>query len=135
MAISTVRNPGAIIADLSLFKRFKLTERVNIEFRAEAFNAFNHTNYLAPNLSFGNNNGFVTAEGLPVSIGTNNVATVTRTKSVIYGSHCLGATRTVTLNGASTTVSRNLCNTNDSFGYITGSRDPRQMQFGLKLTF
>ena len=73
--------------------------------------------------------------GLPVSIGTNNVATVTRTKSVIYGSQCLGATRTVTLNGASTSVARNLCNTNDSFGYITSSRDPRQMQFGLKLTF
>jgi hypothetical protein len=134
-ALSSVRNPGAIIADVSLFKRFKLTERVKLEFRAEAFNAFNHTNYLAPNLSFGNNNGFVTADGLPVSIGTNNVATVTRTKSVIYGSQCLGATRTVTLNGASTTVTRNLCNTNDSFGYITGSRDPRQMQFGLKLTF
>src|SRR5207244_2898754 len=104
-----------------------------LEFRAEAFNAFNHTNYLAPNLSFGNNNGYVTSDGLPVSIGTNNVATITRQKAVTYGQQCYGATRSVTLNGASTTVARNLCNTNDSFGYITGSRDPRQMQFGLKL--
>jgi hypothetical protein len=134
-SISAVRNPGAVISDLSLFKTFSFKEKVRLQFRVEAFNFLNHTNYLAPNLGFGNNAGFVTAEGLPVNIGANNVATVTRQKSVIYGSQCLGASRTVTLNGQSTTVSRNLCNTNDAFGYITGSRDPRQMQFGLKLTF
>lgn len=134
-ALSAVRNPGALISDLSLFKTFTIKEKVRVQFRVEAFNFLNHTNYLAPNLSFGNNAGFVTAEGLPVNIDANNVATVTRQKSVIYGAQCLGASRTVTLNGQSTTVSRNLCNTNDSFGYITGSRDPRQMQVGLKLTF
>jgi hypothetical protein len=133
-ANSSVRNPGALISDLSVFKSFRLSEKVKLQFRAEAFNFLNHTNLLAPNLSFGNNNGFVTADGLPVAI-TGITATITRQKSVIYGSQCLGATRTVTLNGASTTVARNLCNTNDSFGYITGSRDPRQMQLGFKLIF
>jgi hypothetical protein len=134
-ALSSVRGPGAIISDISLFKKFNLTERLKLEFRAEAFNALNHTNYLAPSLSFGNNNGYVTSDGLPVSIGTNNVATITRQKAVTYGQQCFGATRSVTLNGQAVNVSRNLCNTTDSFGYITGSRDPRQLQFGLKLTF
>lgn len=134
-AISQVRNPGAIISDLSLFKTFSISERVKLQFRAEAFNFLNHTNYLAPNLSFGNNAGFVTKEGLPVTIGANNALTVTRQKPVIYGSQCLGIKRSGTLSGQATDVYRNLCNTNDSFGYITGSRDPRQMQFGLKLTF
>ncbi len=33
--------------DLSMFKKFSFTERVNLEFRAEAFNAINHPNFSA----------------------------------------------------------------------------------------
>jgi hypothetical protein len=32
--------------DMALFKHFRITERMNIEFRAEAFNVFNHTQWL-----------------------------------------------------------------------------------------
>ena len=35
-------------ADLSLVKNFHITERVNFQFRAEAFNLFNHTNFQLP---------------------------------------------------------------------------------------
>jgi len=34
--------------DLSLFKNFRLTEGVRLQFRAEAFNAFNHPNFQVP---------------------------------------------------------------------------------------
>ena len=40
-----VRGPGFGRWDLSLFKNFKVTEGSNIQFRAEAFNIWNHTNY------------------------------------------------------------------------------------------
>ena len=40
-----VRGPGFGRWDLSLFKNLKLSERVSSQFRLEAFNAFNHTNY------------------------------------------------------------------------------------------
>jgi hypothetical protein len=41
--------PGLGIADVSLFKVFKLTESKRLEFRAEFFNALNHPNFSQPN--------------------------------------------------------------------------------------
>ena len=35
--------------DLSLAKKFNLSERVGLQFRAEFFNAFNRTNFNTPN--------------------------------------------------------------------------------------
>lgn len=43
-----VRAPGSENVDLSLFKNFSITERARFQFRAESFNAFNHTNYGVP---------------------------------------------------------------------------------------
>ena len=40
----SVRGPGLWRADLSGFKNVKLNERMRLQFRAEAFNVFNHTN-------------------------------------------------------------------------------------------
>lgn len=42
---SIVRGPGLHLWDLSLYKRFRVTESVGMQFRAEFFNAFNHTNF------------------------------------------------------------------------------------------
>ena len=41
--------PGLENVDLSLFKSFFITERMRLEFRAEAFNLFNHANFTNPN--------------------------------------------------------------------------------------
>jgi hypothetical protein len=43
-----VRSPGFWQVDLGLYKSFRLTERFNLQFRAEAFNAFNRTNFGTP---------------------------------------------------------------------------------------
>ena len=40
-----LRNPRRANFDMALFKHFSLTERVGFEFRAEAFNVFNHTQW------------------------------------------------------------------------------------------
>jgi len=37
--------------DISLFKQFRITEKINAQFRAEAFNAFNRVQFGNPNLS------------------------------------------------------------------------------------
>jgi hypothetical protein len=47
-----VRTPGTVNWDLSLMKNTKITERVNLQFRAEAFNFLNHVNLGSPNVTF-----------------------------------------------------------------------------------
>ena len=51
-ALPDVRGPGTVNFDLSLIKDTFIGERVNIQFRAEAFNFLNNVNYRTPNTSF-----------------------------------------------------------------------------------
>lgn len=48
-----ITGPGRQNWDMTLFKRFAFTERTNLEFRADAFNVFNHTQYAAVGTTFG----------------------------------------------------------------------------------
>jgi hypothetical protein len=45
---NVLRGPGIINFDLGVFKNFRLTEAHSIQFRAEAFNAFNRANFGNP---------------------------------------------------------------------------------------
>jgi outer membrane receptor protein involved in Fe transport len=49
-----LRGPGINNFDLGVFKRFAITERVGVEFGYEAFNAFNHPQFLAPSTNLEN---------------------------------------------------------------------------------
>jgi hypothetical protein len=40
---NSLRNPNRTNFDMALFKNFGFTERFSLQFRAEAFNVFNHT--------------------------------------------------------------------------------------------
>ncbi len=61
-----VRGPGLQNADVMIGKTFKLTERLNLEFRAEAFNVSNTPPLADPNGSFGSPAfGSVTSAGNP----------------------------------------------------------------------
>ena len=42
---NSLRNPGFTNFNMSLYKNFKVGERVSFEFRAEAYNVFNHTEW------------------------------------------------------------------------------------------
>ena len=46
--------PGYANSDLSLNKNFRVTEKINAEFRAEALNAFNTPEFNGPNVTIGN---------------------------------------------------------------------------------
>jgi hypothetical protein len=49
--LSNVRAPGTHDIDFSLFKNFQATDRVKVEFRAEAFNLLNQVVFGSPNLT------------------------------------------------------------------------------------
>jgi hypothetical protein len=46
---NSVRNPHRINFDMSVYKVFKPVEKLNVQFRAEAFNIFNHTEWTGVN--------------------------------------------------------------------------------------
>jgi hypothetical protein len=46
----TIRGPGLVNLDVSLFKTTHLTERLALQFRAEVFNILNHTNFGFPSM-------------------------------------------------------------------------------------
>ena len=49
----SINGPGFWNVDLSVAKRFRLSERFTAELRADAFNAFNHANFGNPNATLG----------------------------------------------------------------------------------
>jgi hypothetical protein len=66
--------PGVANLDISLLKTAALTERVNLQFRAELFNIFNRAN-------FGTPNAVVFASATTVPAPTAGVITTTSTTS------------------------------------------------------
>ena len=64
---NSLYGPGSATVDFSIFKNFKvprISEALSVQFRAEAFNILNHTNFSAPNfISDGNNNSIFDASG------------------------------------------------------------------------
>jgi hypothetical protein len=44
-----IHNPGLVNWNMGLFKKFAINERMGFQFRAEAFNVFNHPNWSGAN--------------------------------------------------------------------------------------
>ncbi len=58
--------PGMENIDFGLLKNFAVRERYKVQFRAEAFNLFNHPNFNNPAASFSSSNfGIITSAGAP----------------------------------------------------------------------
>jgi hypothetical protein len=75
-----VRGPGLKNIDLALLKNFRVTERVSIQFRAEAFNLANFTNLGMPNSTF-----VPGAQGTNASSAFGTITTAYDARSMQFG--------------------------------------------------
>jgi hypothetical protein len=82
--------PGFTNVDLALIKNTKITERVNVQFRADAFDLFNHPNFGNP----GGANGFVV---LPATLNPTTLATFTSITSTRFPTADSGSSRQLQL--------------------------------------
>jgi hypothetical protein len=105
---NVINNPARTNFNMSLLKHFSAFSEQDVEFRAEVFNVFNHTQFRIYDPTHPGNTG-------------NNVV------------NCYGDVTTGYSAGA-VTGSTN-CVAGNSFLHPVDAHDPRIMQFGLKLAF
>ena len=118
----SVRAPGINNLDLAIYRNFKLPrEGMSVQFRAEFFNALNHTQFL------GIDTGFSTGSG------TNHSGQQIEGVSLIPNSNNIGCQ--ILQNGNPTGKFTSDCNINPNFGQAMRARDPREIQFGIKFNF
>ncbi len=79
---NSLRSPGLQEWDASLFKSTRLTERMNLQFRAEFFNVLNHANFSFPNRSVFSGSAISPSAGLIT-------ATATSSRQVQFGAKVL----------------------------------------------
>jgi len=116
--------PHYVNADFGLYKNFHFKERFNLRFSMDFFNAFNHTNFDANSVQgVGNQSGFF-YNGSGVYCGPQNASgfyqPCSNTNNVISAYGNVNAAG----NGA-----------NGVFGIANGTKNARELQYGLKLTF
>jgi hypothetical protein len=75
-----LQGPGLAQTDLSLTKKFSLSERLGLQFRSEFFNVFNHTNFNTPNPVV-----FASATGGPSPTAGVITATSTTSRQIQFG--------------------------------------------------
>jgi hypothetical protein len=73
---NNIRGPGFFNIDAGLLRRFPIKERFNIEFRADALNILNHTNFPSPGTNGAGGNDISTASAfgyITSTLGSNAV--------------------------------------------------------------
>ena len=107
---NSLNNPNRINFDMALIKNFKIRESMGLEFRAEAFNVFNHTEWGY----FGGTGGSAAFKTGTLNSGTNTTSCYAGPNNSAGDPSCLGSS---------------------TFLNMTAAHNPRILQLALKLSF
>jgi hypothetical protein len=133
--VGSCTGPGFANTDFSLYKNFKVTERIGLQFRMEFYNIFNKTQFRADQDNFqlagsalacnAGNIGIQTDPDTGESFSTLCYQHAINTVGYSFSSFTdpVNSNRTVSGNGQG------------SFGQLTKDRGPREIQYALKITF
>jgi hypothetical protein len=69
---NSLRGFGLTQVDLSLARKFAITERISLQFRTDAFNVLNHPNFMNPNPHIGDSPSFLSLSMLNNGLGGLN---------------------------------------------------------------
>src|SRR6267143_107178 len=120
-SIGECLSPGVANTDFSLYKNFKIREKVTMQFRMEFFNLFNKVQFLGDAQDSGNLNPVLSNSVLACTAGNINTGTAATNA-------CFGRPVNTTVWDAGNTR-------NPSFGQVTKDRGPREIQYALKFSF
>jgi hypothetical protein len=116
-SVGSCSGPGIANTDFSVYKNFKVTERVNLQFRLELYNLFNKAQFRTDQGLFNSS----IASGAFACASTN-------VSNVNFAARCPdGVTNLVSWDRSTEQTS--------NFGQVNGDRGPREIQYALKITF
>jgi hypothetical protein len=137
-----LNNPSRLNFDMAWLKHFKVTEASNLEFRAEIFNIFNHTQFRIYDPNVGNTaSNIISCYGpgaYSYNPGGQPLISSTSNLSGFPDFSAAGGSAEVTsyADGVVTqTKETTNCLKGSSFLHPVSAHRPRTMQFGLKYTF
>jgi hypothetical protein len=117
-SVGDCSGPGLANTDFSIYKNFKLTEKLKLQFRMEFFNVFNK-------VQFRGNSADVT--GIDSNIADTGVACTAVN---------IGDNTSPCFNRTANTVAWDFAtNGHQTFGQVSSDRGPREIQYALKLIF
>jgi Carboxypeptidase regulatory-like domain/TonB dependent receptor len=128
------RQPGYWNSNLGIFKNFKVTERVRMQFRTEFYNLFNHSNYYVQTGALNNVSGFG-ADAYATTLNPGTASQVANINCITTATCTIGAPTFTNAAGAGvpyTIIGKKGNQTVNNFGSL-GER--RFIQLALRITF
>jgi len=83
--VGIITGPNLQTWDFSMRKQFRLTERFNLRFQADMYNAFNRANFRAPDVAFGNCTVTATSQCAPSNGAFGKIGTTGPARNIQFG--------------------------------------------------